>query len=353
MDNQDNRTICHPLITAEHLNHDVAVYIRQSSEHQVQENTGSTEYQRRLVDTALAYGWRREQVMVIEDDLGRSGTGVENRPGFKRMEELILSGRVRVVIAANASRLSRNLLHLIQLFALAARFGVLLILDNKVIDPRDQHDIFVSQILGSVAEYENRIRAETMRKARLAKAKRGEVVIPLPVGLLRLADGTIIKNPEVKDVIEVVLTTFWEARSALGTLKSLRQRGIKLPSRRRGGKILWKEATLDMVRSILLNPAYTGTFAYGQSEAVPELRDFSKRPPRRKLPEERWIKFYNRLPAYISPEEQEEIRKILSANSFAQRRRPGRGSALLQGIVVCGRCGAKLTVSYGGSAHGA
>jgi len=339
----------HPLITAQRLKHRVVVYIRQSSEAQVEQHTGSTEYQRKLAELALAYGWQPEQIILIEDDLGRSGTGVGHRPGWTKMEQLIVSGTVKVVIAANTSRLSRNLIDLIQLFALAARYEVVLIVDNKVIDPRDDHDIFVSRILGSVAEYENKLRAETMMRARLVKAQRGEVVFPLPTGLLKLDDGTVIKNPDTKDVIELVIATFWQKRSLLKTVRELRARGVKLPSRGRRHKIEWREPILSRVSRILLNPGHAGIFAYRRSEQFPDLRKHRNgRIGRRPTSPDRWVSFFNRFPAYMSPEQQEEIKNILRKNSFSRRERPGRGSALTQGLLVCARCGAKLTVSYGG-----
>src|SRR5262245_50653058 len=160
---QNNETVprhlrvTHPLITKEHLKHGLALYIRQSSLKQVEENTGSTDYQRSLVNTALRYGWKKSQVILIEEDLGRSGTSSANRPGWNRLLGLIASGSIKAVVTANASRLSRNLVDLLELLNLAARHAVLLIIDGKVTDPNDDNDIFFSRILGSIAEYENRV----------------------------------------------------------------------------------------------------------------------------------------------------------------------------------------------------
>jgi DNA invertase Pin-like site-specific DNA recombinase len=339
--------LTHPLIGPEHLAADVALYSRQSSEKQVEQNTGSAEYQRSLAEIPLRYGWRPEQIITIEDDLGRSGTTVENRPGFKKMEELIVSGKVKVVITANTSRLSRNLLDLIQLFALAARHGVLLIIDQKIINPRDEHDIFLSQILGSVAEYENKLRTETMSRARWAKARLGEIVSALPVGFTVGCDETIIKDPATAPYIDLVIATFREQGSLLRTVRALRQKDIKLPSTYRKGGIVWEEPTVDKIRSIILGPAYAGIYVFGKSETRPDIgRCRNGLPKRRPRPEERWIKITDRLPTYTSHAEQEDFKKLLKKNSFSQRHRPGHGSALCQGILVCSRCGAKLTVSY-------
>jgi DNA invertase Pin-like site-specific DNA recombinase len=264
------------------------------------------------------------------------------------MVELIGSGKVKAVIAADISRLSRNLGDLITFLALAARQRAVLILDRRPVDPRNHSDIFVSQILGNVAEYDNRIRTDTMVRARIAKAKNGEIVIPLPIGYTKLNDGTVVMNPEVKDSIELIIQTFREEKSLLGTVRSLRKRNIKLPTKRRKGRVDWIDATTIRVGGILMNPAYAGTFAYGRSEHNPDSKRPTKRPPRRPVPEDRWIKTYNRLPAYITVEEQQKFRQIVTGNRFSNRHRIGRGSALLQGLLVCSICGAKLIVSYYG-----
>jgi DNA invertase Pin-like site-specific DNA recombinase len=358
-----NGTISHPLVTSEHLKHGVVVYIRQSSQRQVEENKGSAEFQKSQREIALAYGWREEQIIEIDDDLGQSGKSIEHRLGYQRMLDLLATGKVKAIIAADASRLSRNLSDFLKLLTLAARQRAVLILDRRPVNPLDHSDIFVSRILGTVAEYENGIRTRTMVRARIAKAQKGEIVIPLPVGFKKLDDGTVIKDPEVKDVIELVIQTFWQARSLLGTVRKLRAKEIELPRKRAKGRIEWREATTMGVRGILLNPANAGIFAYGRSEAIepdPEEREphleeakvdrkkVTKRPRRRPVPRDRWIQFLNRLPGYLTPEEQDEVRKILQQNAFGKTERPGKGSALLQGIVTCGNCGQKLTVSYGG-----
>src|ERR1051325_5480250 len=115
--NSGDRTLVHPMITGWHLQHDVIVYIRQSSEHQVEFNKGSTEFQRSQIEIALGYGWRNEQVVLIDDDLGRSGTAVDHRPGYKRMLNLVENGQVKAIIAADISRLSRNLTDFIELLS--------------------------------------------------------------------------------------------------------------------------------------------------------------------------------------------------------------------------------------------
>jgi|ERR1041385_4397560 DNA invertase Pin-like site-specific DNA recombinase len=131
-----------PLITQEHLRYDVIVYVRHSSQHQVEPNKGSTEFQRAQVDLARAYGWRQEQIVVIDDDLGRSGGSVDNRPGYQRIVELIGSGKVKAVIAADISRLSRNLVDVVTFLTLTAHQHAVLILDGRAVDPCDHSDIW-------------------------------------------------------------------------------------------------------------------------------------------------------------------------------------------------------------------
>jgi hypothetical protein len=187
-----------------------------------------------------------------------------------------------------------------------------------------------------------------MRRAKIAKAEKGEIVIPLPVGLRKLEDGTVIKNPEAKDAVELVITTFFAKRTLLATVRELREKNLMLPSKRRKGMIAWRQASTDMVRSILLNPAYAGTYVFGRSELIPGVRSHNtNKILRRPAPPERWILFSNHFPAYMTTEQQKDIQRILKANAFFDKYRSGRGSALLQGVIVCGKCGAKLTVNYG------
>jgi hypothetical protein len=171
-------------------------------------------------------------------------------------------------------------------------------------------------------------------------------VSQLPVGWALGPDGKFQHDPAVKDVIELVIRTFWKLRTLRGTVLALDRDGVKIPSRPHN-RLEWNRPNLSNVSQILKNPAYSGTYVYGKTRCVPELGvTKSGETVRERVPERDWIKVYNAFPAYMNVEEQEGIKAILKGNDFSKNYRPGRGSALCQGLLVCARCGDRLIVGY-------
>jgi DNA invertase Pin-like site-specific DNA recombinase len=339
-------TLTNPLITPEHLRRKAIVYLRQSSIEQVEKNTGSQAFQRSQVDMARAYGWPEDSIEVIDEDLGKSGSSVDRRIGWHSMLDQIAANKVGVVFAANISRLAREMLPLENLRLLASYHGTLLCLDSRISDPRNPNDTVLTQITASIAQYENKKRAEHMTNARMAKARQGAVVSSLPVGWIKGPDGKYDYDPEVKDAIRALFDAFQQQRSIRRTVKALVKAGVKIPSRC-GPRINLSTPGLHNVRRILINPAYAGTYVYGKTESqrgAPVLA--TGHLPRVKVPEHRWIKIPNHHPAYVSPEQQGEIKRILQNNHFVRRDRPGRGPALTQGLLRCAICRKSLSVNY-------
>jgi DNA invertase Pin-like site-specific DNA recombinase len=163
--------LTHPLVTPEHLRRKAMIYLRQSTPEQVRENTGSTDFQRSQADLARAYGWPDHLIDVIDDDLGRSGSSTAGRTGWHDMLQQIADRAVGAVFAANVSRLSRKLMDFESLRTLACFHQVLLILDGRVIDPKDANDTVLTQVTATIAQYENRKRAEIMSQSRMTKAR--------------------------------------------------------------------------------------------------------------------------------------------------------------------------------------
>jgi DNA invertase Pin-like site-specific DNA recombinase len=346
MNNNQAPYLTHHLITATHLSRKAVIYIRQSSQEQVEKNTGSQTFQRSQVETARAHGWSKDQIEVIDEDLGKSGSTVDRRTGWQRMLEAIAANEVGVVFAANISRLGRQMLPIEELRLLASYHGTLLCLDNRFSDPSNPNDTVLTQITASIAQFENKKRTEHMSHARMAKARAGSVVSLLPVGWIKGPDGKYDYDPEVKDSIRIVIDTFWQHRSIRGTLKALLHAGIKLPGKR-GKQLNWRKPTLNNVRRILINPAYSGVYVFGKTESergAPVLT--TGQSPRAKVPEHRWVKIPDHHPAYMTPEQQEEIKRRLRDNNFVRRNRPGRGHALTQGLLRCASCGLSLSINY-------
>src|SRR5215813_3306541 len=346
MKNSDLAIKSHPLITSDHLQRRAVVYIRQSSEEQVQKNSGSTDYQRSLAAVARSYGWPESLIETMDEDLGRSASSSEGRTGWKRLQMMVAAKEVGAVFVATISRLSRQVLDFEVFRLMAAANNTLLYTDGRFVDPADSNDIIFTQITSMIASFENRLRVGLMSQARMTKAKQGAVVSSLPVGWIKGPDGKFDYDPEVEDVIRAIINTFWEQRSIRRTIKALTKAGIKVPCRQ-GKRLDFVRPSLNNVRRILLNPAFAGVYCYGKTESqrgAPILA--TGQSPRVKVPEHRWVKILNNHPAYMTPEQQEEIKLILRNNHWVRRDRPGRGPALTQGLLRCAVCKKSLSVNY-------
>jgi DNA invertase Pin-like site-specific DNA recombinase len=313
---------------------------------QVRHNIGSTDFQRNQVQLARQYGWPDHLIQTVDEDLGRSGSSIVGRSGWKSMLDDIAQNLVGAVLVTNISRLSRQLIDFETFRVLAAYHKVLLIADGRVIDPSDSNDTVLAQVSATIFQFENRKRAEVMRQARFTKARKGVIVSQLPPGWVLGPDGKYQHDPAVKDVIELVIRTFWKTRTLRGTVLALEREGVKIPSRPHN-RLEFNRPNLSNVSHILKNPAYSGVYTYGRTRCVPELGvTKSGETVRERVPERDWIKVYNAFPAYMSVEDQEEIKAILKRNDFSKQYRPGHGSALCQGLLYCARCGDRLMVAY-------
>jgi DNA invertase Pin-like site-specific DNA recombinase len=295
---------------------------------------------------ARSYGWPDNLIEIIDEDLGKSGSSVDRRTGWQRMLKEIAANRVGVVFSVNISRLGREMLPVEELRLLASYHGTLLCLDGRFSDPSNPNDTVLTQITASIAQYENKKRTEHMSNARMAKARQGAVVSSLPVGWIKWPDGKYDYDPEVKDVIHAIIDTFQRQRSIRRTVKALTEAGIKVPSRR-ARQVNFVKPSLNNVRRILINPAYAGVYVFGKTESRrggPVLA--TGQSARVKVPEHRWVKFPNHHPAYMTVEQQDDIKLVLSNNNFVRRNRPGRGHAITQGLLRCETCTRSLSVNY-------
>jgi hypothetical protein len=340
-------TRTHPAITPEHLRRLAVIYVRQSTEFQVRNNTGSTASQRSLVAVPRAYGWADAEIQIIEDDLGKSGSTSEGRAGWQRLQRMIEARQVGAVFAADASRFSRQLRDF-EIFRLkAALHGTLLYTDGHFLNPAEGSDIAVSQLSAMVAQFDGRKRTEFLTQAAMSKARSGQAASKFPTGWIKRPDDKYEYDPQAKDAIQTVIKTFWQTRSIRQTVIALAKADIQIPCRKKNGELCFTNPTDTRVRFILTHPAYAGTYVFARTQlqrggAVSE-GGHSKRG---KLPEERWIKIPNHHPTYMTVEEQEQIKSVLAHNR-TKRRRPRRwGPTPLQGLSRCAVCGAGLTITY-------
>jgi DNA invertase Pin-like site-specific DNA recombinase len=330
-----------------HLKREAWIYARQSTKKQEEENWGSTEVQYDQRKLALAFGWAESSIRIIDEDLGRSGSSTEQRTGWREMLRLVAADQIGAIFALNAARLSRRLQDFEELRTLCRYHNTLLIIDGRPHDPNDPSDVAMAQVKATFAQLENQMRSDVMKRARMAKARRGRTVSRLPTGWVKGADDTYDFDPEAKAAIAEVFARFWEAGSVRQLVRLLDAEGWKRPVRRKKG-LEWKRPDHQAIRFILTNPAYAGQYTYGRSESRPDLGSYpnghSRRAPR---PVEGWVRDENHHPAYVTPAEQQRIRDKLAANRLPNG--PGPGTALLQGLVACARCQRTMSVLYKGN----
>jgi DNA invertase Pin-like site-specific DNA recombinase len=347
-------------ITAAHRAKLAYIYVRQSTAGQVRQHQESTELQYRLVDRAIDLGWPRERIFVIDDDLGKSGTSSAERHGFQRLIAEIGLGKAGLVISLDASRLARNNRDWHQLLELCSIFGVLIADGERLYDSSAYHDRLLLGLSGIMSEAElHQIRMRLHQGAR-QKAVRGELRLPLPAGLAYGRGGEIILNPdeEVQARLRFVFSRFSELQSARAVMCALQRNQLALPTRPSCGpsphEVVWVPANHGRVLQILKNPAYAGAYVYGRSHHDP-LRRHADTPGSGivRVPVEKWaVCLRDAHPGYIGWEEFMANQNRL-ANNVADyaKARPGvsrRGEALLQGIVICGRCGHQMGLHYAG-----
>lgn len=344
-------------ITSHHVERLAVVYVRQSTPQQTIRHQESTRLQYGLADRALQLGWPKEHVLVIDEDLGRSGATAAGRPGFQRLVAEVGLDHVGLVLGIEMSRLARSCRDWYQLLEICSLFGTLIGDLDGVYDPSHYNDRLLLGLKGTMSEAESHVIKQRMMQGRLAKARRGELGMPVPIGYLRRPSGDIVKDPDeqAQSVVSLVFDQF-QARGTLhGLLTYLVDNSIKLPVRARTGPnkgdLEWHRPNRPTLQNLLHNPIYAGAYVYGRRPTDPR-RKQPGRPATGRIVARTgaWEVFLkDRLPAYISWAQYRANVEQLEANRQRVQGSPRRGSALLSGILQCGRCGKRMLVLYGGS----
>jgi DNA invertase Pin-like site-specific DNA recombinase len=339
-----------------HLDRLAIVYVRQSSLQQVHEHQESRARQYALVDHAVALGWAKERVLLIDEDQAHSATSGEQRTGFERVLAELTYEHVGIVLGLEISRLIRTSRDWLSLSEVAGVYGTLLGDQDGVYDPNDSNDRLLLGLKAMMSEVEMLTMRNRLHRGKLHKAQRGELFLSVPIGYWKLPSGQVEMEPDeqARAVLRLIFDKFDEQGTLWAVFRYLVRHDILLGRRvrqgARAGELEWVRPTLAMLPAILHHPIYAGAYVYGR-RATDRKRTASGGGQRRLrwVAREAWqVLLRDRLPAYISWERYEANQQRLQQN----RSLPGSpgiarpGAALLTGLMVCGRCGHCLSSCY-------
>lgn len=350
-----------PKITPAHLDDLSIVYMRQSSPQQMLKNRESTERQYNFAEQAVAFGWPRERVLTIDEDLGKSGRTAEGRSGFQRLIQEVTLGHVGMVLGLELSRFARSSKDWHAFFEMCAVFGTLIADQDGVYDANDPNDRLVLGMKGIMSEMELHIMRNRLDCGRRNKARRGELFYSVPRGYVLSPVGKpeFDSDEQARSVMHLVFEKFDELGTAHGLFFWLVQHGIRLPVRPRTGSnkgnLEWRRPSESSVIQLLHNPFYAGAYAHGR-RPLDAKRNYSSGKPRpgKWLPMDQWeVLIRDHVPAYIPWEQFLRNQERLKQNQTRSDTRgaPRQGCALLPGLLVCGRCGYRMQVGYRSKNH--
>jgi DNA invertase Pin-like site-specific DNA recombinase len=354
-----HRSLMPEKILRQHRERLAMVYIRQSTVQQVERHQESTRLQYALTDRAFQLGWAREAIVVIDDDLGRSGATIEGRLGFQRLVAEVGLGNVGLVLGVEMSRLARSCRDWHQLLEICALFDTLIADTDGVYDPSNYNDRLLLGLKGTMSEAELHILKARMLEGRRAKARRGELGKPVPMGYLRRPSGEVALDPDeqAQATIRLVFDLFERFRTIGKVMLYLVEHDISMPVRVRGGprkgELEWRRVNRPSLQNLFANPIYAGVYVYGMRPAdrrrqKPGRPGTGRRSPR---PEEADIFLPDRLPAYVTWEQFQRNQAQLQSNRAAWGGSVRAGSALLSGVLICGRCGLRMNAQYNNNGH--
>jgi len=344
-------------ITDQHLSRTACIYIRQSTPGQVRFNQESTERQYNLKNKAQSLGWSPEKICTLDRDLGHSAT--TNGKDFKTLVSDVTMGQVGAIFSLEASRLARSNKDWHRLLEFCAITGTLVIDEDGCYDPADFNDSLVLGLKGTFAQAELHIIGARLHGGKLNKARKGELKFPLPVGYVYEGDEIVLDpDQEVQGAVRIVFELFQREGTACAVVQRFSELGLRFPRRAYGGawdgKLIWGRLTHSRVLSILANPAYTGTYVYGRYQSCKKISPTGEICTQvRCMPQDAWrVTIPDHHPGYITQAQFLANRQRLDANRTNAEVLTGparEGLCLLQGLLICGLCGHRVSVRYMGN----
>ena len=350
-------------VTASHLSRTAYLYVRQSTLRQVIENTESAARQYALRQRAVALGWEAERVVIIDSDQGQSGCSAADREGFQRLVAEVGMGHAGIVLGLEVSRLARNNADWHQLLELCGLTATLICDEDGLYDPCDFNDSLLLGLKGTMSAAELHFIRARLRGGLLSKARRGELYVPLPAGFVHDPSGAIVLDPDtsVQAAVRHLFATFNRTGSARAVVKTFAAEKLRFPTRIRSGphrdELVWQPLNHARVLHVLHNPHYAGVYFFGRRRHKPGPAGSHTIV---EMPRDQWLAFLpDAHPAYIDMAtfEANQVQLLACAKAHGNDRLAGparEGTALLQGIAVCGQCGKRMTVRYhqrGGFEH--
>jgi DNA invertase Pin-like site-specific DNA recombinase len=345
-----------------HRNKAACIYIRQSTVAQVRHHQESTERQYRLKEKALELGWAPSMIRILDQDLGQSGAQIAGREGFKTLVADVSMGHVGAVFALEASRLARSSLQWHRLIELCSLTSTLVIDEDGCYDPAEFNDALLLGLKGQIAQAELHFIRVRLQGGKRNKAQKGELRFPLPVGLCYDDEGRTVLDPdlEVQGAVRQVFRIFRQTGTAYAVVHQFAKQGLRFPKRAYGGawdgKLLWGRLSHARCLGVLKNPSYAGAYVHGRYQSIKEVTaDGEVRLRTVETPIEKWhVLIKNHHEGYIGWEEYRQNCQRLQGNRTNREEMLLKGSAreglaLLQGLLVCGKCGRKLYVRYKGN----
>ena len=339
-------------IQATHLKRWAIVYLRQSTLRQVHDNHESTVRQYALGQRAIELGWPPERVQIVDDDLGRSGTTTQGRSGFQRLAEEVAQGRVGAIFALEVSRLARSSADWHRLLDLCGLADVVIVDEQGAYSPGEPDDRLLLGLKGTMSEAEQYWMRLRLHGGKLSKARRGALHITPPTGFAWDAETSRFRldpDERVQHAVRLVFERFRIEGSAHGVLRYLERQRLQMPAFEKAtGQVRWGAPSFSHILDILHNPAYAGAYVFGRRASRVGLVEGKTRRCTRRLPETEWkICLRDHHAAYIPWDEFLANQRKLGSNRVNGSRGSAReGSALLQGIAICGRCGRRMSPRY-------